>query len=373
MKTTKSKLGFTLVELLVVISIISILAALLMPAILAAKEAARRAQCTNNMRQVALALSNYELTKGKLPPLRGPLNLRGGGAAELTWVGFTLPFIEQNIAWQKINNGTLSAEDAESLYSLIIPVMQCRSSAAMSPNDARISYVANAGPLNLDGVATPNLEFAYDGPMPGLNRADDVDRMAKMYTIFFDHFAEVGPWELAGGGSAVTTPGTLCKTTITMDNISSMGGASMTILLSENEDASYWIWEEGTVPNAGTVAVAAGMPTAGVEWIESFVGFCYPNELSAIGTNPSEAPTYVRDTDPDYPSPMFLNEGRRSSGFPGGHPARTARPSSGHPGVVIVAFCDGNTRPLKDDITELLFVRLCRPNPGAILNQKDLE
>ena len=87
--------GFTLVELLVVITIIGILIALLLPAVQAAREAARRLQCTNNLKQVALAIHTYTESHGTPPPAtpydrRPPYYYYGG-----TWVAMLLPFMEQ--------------------------------------------------------------------------------------------------------------------------------------------------------------------------------------------------------------------------------------------------------------------------------------
>ncbi|PHR96384.1 MAG: prepilin-type cleavage/methylation domain-containing protein [Blastopirellula sp.] len=90
MKHPTSKQGFTLVELLVVIAIIGILIALLLPAVQQAREAARRIQCTNNLKQVGLAMHNYEGTYQSLPPAV----MTEGRHGPTMWM-FMLPFLEQ--------------------------------------------------------------------------------------------------------------------------------------------------------------------------------------------------------------------------------------------------------------------------------------
>ena len=90
--------GFTLVELLVVIAIIGILIALLLPAVQAAREAARRAQCTNNMKQIGLALHNYHDTNNCFPPqaIWGAPTPSGNWLPyHHTWLSMSLPFMEQ--------------------------------------------------------------------------------------------------------------------------------------------------------------------------------------------------------------------------------------------------------------------------------------
>ena len=112
--------GFTLVELLVVIAIIGILIALLLPAVQAAREAARRSQCTNNLKQMGVALHNYHDTFKKMPFLCGGTGNGGGFGTYNTWSptstsayrlsGFVglLPFLEQQAVYDMSANNNFS-------------------------------------------------------------------------------------------------------------------------------------------------------------------------------------------------------------------------------------------------------------------------
>ncbi|MEW4564453.1 DUF1559 domain-containing protein [Bremerella sp. JC770] len=97
--------GFTLVELLVVIAIIGVLIALLLPAVQQAREAARRMQCSNNMKQIGLAMHNYHDTHGSFP--FGALEVSGSFGP--SWWAGLLPFVEQTAIFDRLNLSVTNA------------------------------------------------------------------------------------------------------------------------------------------------------------------------------------------------------------------------------------------------------------------------
>lgn len=142
--------GFTLIELLVVIAIIAILIALLLPAVQQAREAARRTQCKNNLKQYGLALHNYHDTYLRFPP--------GGqdwAAPNVGWQVRILPFTEQTALYSAINFSDVNAWDRllvatdpnSQLRRRNVPYAKCPTdaSANVDPNWAQASYCGSLG------------------------------------------------------------------------------------------------------------------------------------------------------------------------------------------------------------------------------------
>ncbi len=161
--------GFTLIELLVVIAIIGILIALLLPAVQKVREAANRAKCTNNLKQLGLAAHNFHDANGKLPPLYGwnsTSNMPQSGGAFGTVLFHLLPYVEQDNLYKAssvtatVNGVTITAYAASEITSINeqpVPVFQCPSDPSMDnghPSGQAAGGASYAGNFFAFGTAT---------------------------------------------------------------------------------------------------------------------------------------------------------------------------------------------------------------------------
>lgn len=171
-RNSGTRFGFTLVELLVVIAIIGVLIALLLPAVQQAREAARRMQCSNNMKQLGLGIHNFHDTYGYVP---------AGGAADQTpfgthptgsgwgssWMVFMLPFIEQNVLFDRMDlsggsgwSGSVATNTAAA-KNVTLEAYLCPS----SPLDEFCASPNSNGPIMAASYAA--ISGAVNGLIPG--------------------------------------------------------------------------------------------------------------------------------------------------------------------------------------------------------------
>jgi prepilin-type N-terminal cleavage/methylation domain-containing protein/prepilin-type processing-associated H-X9-DG protein len=163
----ESRTAFTLVELLVVIAIIGVLVALLLPAVQAAREAARRMSCSNNLKQLGLALHTYHDTYGTLPSrMTGPswsTTPANSPPPRHSVFVMLLPYLEQGNRYNQINSARLFAwhGDPNSGYVGKIPVLICPSDGLFSPTGADRN--AMYSPLNYGTCMSDNPNLGSSG------------------------------------------------------------------------------------------------------------------------------------------------------------------------------------------------------------------
>ena len=174
--------GFTLVELLVVIAIIGTLVGLLLPAVQAARESARRLSCTNNLKQFALGMANYHDVRGQLPWIASRTNPPGNDDTDSsttgrrTWLTFLWPYLEAQTSASAYNPNVTYADNSTpritgglknlQLVSMPLPIYYCpsdRPNAVDSSYGAKVNYLVNTG-TNMLGSATPGTTTIPSGP-----------------------------------------------------------------------------------------------------------------------------------------------------------------------------------------------------------------
>ena len=174
MSTRISHRGFTLIELLVAIAIMAVLMALLVPAVQQAREAARRTECKNNLKQLGLALQNYHSAFGIFPP--GAIyDFERSVGNNATWISMILPYIDQLPLFERADwNASFAATVAPGnppaeIVSASIPNMSCPSDPAHGKLALGVfrrgNYAANSGIGPLHSVSNPNDPTrTYSGP-----------------------------------------------------------------------------------------------------------------------------------------------------------------------------------------------------------------
>src|SRR5436190_16136354 len=196
-----SRAGFTLIELLVVIAIISVLIALLLPAVQSAREAARRVQCVNNLKQIGLALHNYFESRNALPGADMVFN-----GTELSALSQVLPFLEQSSVYNSINFA-FSYQDNHNDTAMMTVI-----SGFICPSDLPDPIPSLGGQTNyMANIGSGIVWLAALGPNGGLPKPDGIfyGNSATTFAAITDGLSNTSFFServLADGNNAIVSP-----------------------------------------------------------------------------------------------------------------------------------------------------------------------
>jgi prepilin-type N-terminal cleavage/methylation domain-containing protein/prepilin-type processing-associated H-X9-DG protein len=369
-KNSPVRRGFTLIELLVVISIIAVLIALLLPAVQAAREAARRIQCVNNLKQIGLAFANYESTNqvfplGAMTSVNSAANSGWGQQLNnngVSWVALTLPYLEQTNIANSINfqvhilDGLAQPDFATAWYTKI-NVLQCPSdgdqqgfradgnsgggglgqyavtSAPINPNGGGqmvpvTNYLASFGDNYCIGALTPGATFPTETPYTLWPNPAGYPRIG--WPGYQGTFADING-QLPRVGAAGSLRGMFDVATNQVVTVASItDGTSNTIAAGESlpaQRADNNVWQYSANANGTTVPINYPTPlncdTAG--------GFGTSNWASRCS---------------------YANTGFKSK----------------HPGGANFLFADGSIRFLKTSIAMTTYCALGSRNGGEVVS-----
>jgi prepilin-type N-terminal cleavage/methylation domain-containing protein len=251
---TPVRRGFTLIELLVVISIIATLVSLIAPAVQNAREAARRAQCLNNLKQLGLAAANFSTGRGgPLPTLTVDETPAGTQATlylvRFNWAYQLLGYLERNdLVDNTYNPNTTTVIDRTNIQ---VAVLTCPSDTNNFKVAGGLSYVANVGYGALLGGTAPNIGGSEGGAHHGNNIAWDGASATSSTSLAVAQDTGVFLRPLANTASGLT-----------IDRISQRDGTTQTLMFGENLNARNWAVSRPTGPPATRCSTprSASMP-----------------------------------------------------------------------------------------------------------------
>ena len=356
-------LAFTLVELLVVIAIIGVLVALLLPAIQAAREAARRADCTNRQRQIGLAAINYEVARGSLPPhgimLKVEISEGNPKPSGLSSHAYLLNYLENSTFFGLVDLDSHWHEEVNRVArETPIPFFRCPSQTAEEPTEIggtflnvqgtpsevvdtnlRNHFMANLGAR--PGPRDPSLPpgtgsgcaLANSGGGGGRGGGGGGSAVYQFpQSTYFQRNCSVGPSGTPSSGGTASNGPIQPVTGVEMREITD--GSTFTIMYGESS------WDYGGAPRPWIVGSTSGNDPYG--WVENAKNILHP-----INSVP-----YFNKNDVLVEKLTNISLG------------------SNHPGGTHVTMCDGSTHFLSEDIDlEGVYRPLASRASGEVLQE----